>query len=67
LAFLKNISSNGDDDQVLIAAYRSSSDLTILARLYQRYLDLLYGVCLKYLGEPETAKDVVMELFEELA
>jgi RNA polymerase sigma-70 factor (ECF subfamily) len=55
------------DDQALIAAYKSSSDLKIVAELYQRYLDLLYGVCLKYLGEPETAKDAVMDLFEELA
>jgi RNA polymerase sigma-70 factor (ECF subfamily) len=30
-------------------------------------MDLLYGVCLKYLGEPETAKDAVMAIFEELA
>ena len=78
MAFLKNISSNGNgngsadsaadpDDQALIAAYRSSSDLKIVAQLYQRYLDLLYGVCLKYLGEPETAKDAVMDIFEELA
>jgi RNA polymerase sigma-70 factor (ECF subfamily) len=28
---------------------------------------MLYGVCLKYLGEPETAKDAVMDIFEELA
>lgn len=82
MAFLKNISSNGDgpaatgsgtnghgapDDHALIVAYRSSSDLKIVAELYQRYLDLLYGVCLKYLGEPETAKDAVMDIFEELA
>jgi RNA polymerase sigma factor (sigma-70 family) len=72
LAFLKNISSNGAsspagaDDPALIAAYRSSSDLKIVAELYQRYLDLLYGVCLKYLGDPETAKDAVMDIFEEL-
>ena len=57
----------GGDDLALIAAYRSSADLKIVAQLYQRYLDLLYGVCLKYLGEPETAKDTVMDLFEELS
>ena len=72
LAFLKNIPSNGGlpdpaDDQALIAAYRRSSDLKVVAQLYQRYLDLLYGVCLKYLGEPETAKDAVMDIFEDLA
>ena len=68
MAFLKNISADSDpDDHALIAAYQSSSDLKILAELYQRYLDLLYGVCLKYLDEPEAAKDAVMDIFEELA
>jgi RNA polymerase sigma factor (sigma-70 family) len=72
LAFLTNISPDGyspdaASDQELIAAYRQSSDLKVLAELYQRYIDLLFGVCLKYLGERETAKDAVMEIFEELA
>lgn len=70
LSFPGNISTNGanePDDQALITAYKSSSDLKVVTQLYQRYLDLLYGVCLKYLGEPETAKDAVMDLFEELA
>jgi RNA polymerase sigma-70 factor (ECF subfamily) len=69
---LTNISPNAGasdnpEDQELVAAYQSSSDLKILAQLYQRYLDLLYGVCLKYLGEAESAKDAVMDIFEELA
>jgi RNA polymerase sigma factor (sigma-70 family) len=38
-----------------------------LTTLYQRYLDILYGVCLKYLDDPESAKDAVMDIFEELA
>jgi RNA polymerase sigma-70 factor (ECF subfamily) len=29
-------------------------------------MDLVYGVCLKYFREPETAKDSVMQIFEEL-
>jgi RNA polymerase sigma-70 factor (ECF subfamily) len=71
LAFLKNIPADLSDpditDEQLVSAYRESSDLKVLAGLYQRYLDLLYGVCVKYLGEPESAKDAVMEIFEELA
>ncbi|HTR29298.1 MAG TPA: sigma-70 family RNA polymerase sigma factor [Puia sp.] len=71
MAFLTTISSNGNGedpaDLELVASYRHSKDLNILARLYQRYLDLLYGVCLKYLEDKELAKDAVMEIFEELA
>lgn len=37
-----------------------------LGILYSRYMDLVYGVCLKYLREPEDAKDAVLAIFEEL-
>jgi RNA polymerase sigma factor (sigma-70 family) len=72
LSFLNNISPaedapDGAGDQELIAAYRQTSDLKVLAELYQRYIDLLFGVCIKYLGEREAAKDAVMEIFELLA
>ena len=29
-------------------------------------MDLVYGVCLKYLNDSEKAKDAVMHIFEEL-
>ena len=35
-------------------------------RLYSRYLPLVYGVCLKYLRNPDDAGDAVMDIFEEL-
>jgi len=38
----------------------------VLGDLYQRYMELVYGVCLKYLKEPELAQDAVMQIFEEL-
>ena len=50
----------------MVALYRESGDLSVLGELYQRYMDLVYGVCLKYFKEPETAKDSVMQIFEEL-
>jgi len=40
--------------------------MAVLGELYQRYMELVYGVCLKYFKEPETAKDSVMQIFEEL-
>lgn len=40
--------------------------MAVLGELYQRYMELVYGVCLKYYKEPETAKDSVMQIFEEL-
>jgi RNA polymerase sigma factor (sigma-70 family) len=66
LAFLKNISSASQSDTELVSAYRQSGDLKVLGELYQRYMELVYGVCLKYLKEPELAQDAVMQIFEEL-
>jgi RNA polymerase sigma factor (sigma-70 family) len=66
LAFLKNISNSKLSDNELTALYRQTGDLKVLGALYERYLDLLYGVCLKYLRDPEKAKDSVMAIFEEL-
>ena len=40
--------------------------MSVLGELYQRYMELVYGVCLKYYKEPEASKDAVMQIFEEL-
>jgi RNA polymerase sigma factor (sigma-70 family) len=63
--FLKNIDSSATDEE-LAASFRESGDLQVLGMLYGRYMDLVYGVCLKYLKDPEDAKDSVLALFEEL-
>jgi RNA polymerase sigma-70 factor (ECF subfamily) len=66
MAFIKNIQGNDLPDNELVDQFKASGDLEVLAVLFQRYMDLLYGVCLKYLKEPEPAKDAVMQVFEEL-
>ena len=54
------------DDEQLLEAYRNNGDLKLLARLYEKYMHLVYGVCLKYLKDEDAAKDAVMQIFEEL-
>lgn len=66
MTFLKNISSPQISDTELVLLYKKTEDLKVLGELYQRYMELVYGVCLKYLKEPETARDSVMQIFEEL-
>lgn len=66
MPFIKQISGDETSDQDLVAAYKDSGDTKKLGILYQRYMDLVYGVCLKYLNDPELAKDAVMDIFEEL-
>jgi RNA polymerase sigma factor (sigma-70 family) len=66
VSFLKNISPTQPSDKELVAQYKETGDMAVLGELYQRYMELVYGVCLKYYKEPETAKDSVMLIFEEL-
>ena len=66
MPFLKNIPVTDAPDDELVQSYRSTGDLKILSELYQRYMDLVYGVCLKYLKEPGEAKDAVLSIFEQL-
>ncbi|WP_317131273.1 RNA polymerase sigma factor [Mucilaginibacter frigoritolerans] len=64
--FYKPIKSDDAADDILLSNYQKSGDLAILGKLYQNFLPLVYGVCLKYLKDEEQAKDAVMGIFEEL-
>ncbi len=66
MPFLKNISASDTPDDELVSRYKTTGQLTILADLYQRYMELVYGVCLKYLQDEEDAKDAVLNIYEEL-
>ena len=66
MEFLKTIKKSNQPDQELIALYKKSDDLKILAELFQRYMELVYGVCLKYFKKKKKSKDAVMSIFEEL-
>ena len=65
MAFLKKISSIQADTE-LVKQYKLGGDINVLGELYGRYMELVYGVCLKYFKEPEEAKDAVINIFEEL-
>ncbi|MFC2109660.1 RNA polymerase sigma factor [Bacteroidota bacterium] len=40
--------------------------MEVLGKLYNRYMHLVYGVCLKYLKNREESQDAVMQIFEIL-
>jgi RNA polymerase sigma factor (sigma-70 family) len=65
LVFLKNISGN-ESDKELLATFKQTGNREYLSSLYQRYMDLVYGVCLKYFKEVERSKDAVMDIYIEL-
>ncbi len=65
--FLKSSGKPEDaGDERLLQKYRQTGDLAVLATLYEQYMHLVYGVCLKYLKDEEQSKDAVMQIFEEL-
>jgi len=64
--FTRTIKPNEADDDALLNSYRDSGNIADLGALYERYVSLVYGVCLKYLKDDEHAKDAVMGIFEEL-
>jgi len=67
LKFIKNTAGTKDqDDLFLIAQYKRTGNLEVLGTLYNRYMHLVYGVCLNYFKEEEASKDAVMQIFEEL-
>ena len=55
-----------ETDEMLVEAFQQTGNQELLARLFLKYSDLLYGVCLKYLSEPENARDALMNIYQEL-
>lgn len=53
-------------DEELLAQHKESGCAEYFGVLYNRYIPLLYGMCLKYLYNEAKAQDAVMQLFEEL-
>lgn len=53
-------------DEELIRQYQLTGDTAYVGELYQRYMHLAYGWCLKYFREEEDSKDAVMQIFEKL-
>lgn len=67
MKFIKNKSTDiSSGEAELLADYRRNGNLETLGRLYERYMPLIFGLCLKYLKDEEQSKDAVMQIFEEL-
>jgi len=72
--FLKNIHRSDKSrekfktspDQDIISEYQKKKDPEILGVLFDRYIHLVFGVCMKYLKRKDDARDATMEIFEKL-
>lgn len=63
--FKKNKHSRSD--QELLQAYQQSAQQEDFAELFSRYTHLVFGVCMKYLQDPDDASDAVMGIYEKLS
>jgi len=53
-------------DRELIDRFRMERDPLLIGVLFDRYVHLVYGVCLRYLPSSTEAEDAAMEIFESL-
>ena len=65
LRFFNQRSSELSDED-LLARYQASGELSWLGQLFERYAELVYGVCLKYCRDEQEAEDAAMAVFEQL-
>lgn len=65
MGFLR-IKATPETDEELLQLYQNSGKTDYLGKLYDRYIPLVYGLCLKYLRNEDDAQDAVMQLFEVL-
>jgi RNA polymerase sigma factor (sigma-70 family) len=54
------------EDHELLLRYKAKGDLAVLGELYNRYMPMVHGACLKYLKDREESRDAVMQIFEKL-
>jgi len=66
LLFGKRNIKDLSDDQLLKEYYRSGKNV-YLGTLYQRFLPLVFGTCMKYLKNEAKAQDASMDIFEHCA
>jgi RNA polymerase sigma factor (sigma-70 family) len=55
-----------EDDALVIAAYKKTSDTFYLGILFDRYSHLMFAVCMNYMKNEEDSKDAVIQIFENL-
>ncbi len=53
-------------DEELFEYYKNSHNSEYMGQLFTRYTHLVYGSCLKYLKNSESAEEAVMEIFEKI-
>jgi RNA polymerase sigma-70 factor (ECF subfamily) len=49
-----------------LSMYQQTGDIGVLGELYAPYMEMIFGICYKYLRDENESKDAVMQIFEKL-
>lgn len=63
---MKSENNHSTNEAKWLTEYYETGDLAVLGKLYQPYMYLIFGVCLKYLKDTTKSEDAVMQIFESL-
>jgi RNA polymerase sigma factor (sigma-70 family) len=63
---MSSLQLNTLNDNELISGYKKTGDNNYVGILFQRYSHLIFGVCMKYLKDPDESQDASMQIFEKL-
>jgi len=66
ICLLKNTELSKLPDEELLLLHKESGKKNLVRELFNRYLPLIYGVCLNYLKDAENADEAVMQIFNDL-
>lgn len=54
-------------DEELLSLFKNTGKAEHFQVLYERYIPLIYGLCLKYLQNPQESQDAVIDIYENLS
>jgi len=67
LQFFSSHKKRESTDEELLQLFRKTRKAEYFQELYERYIPLIYGLCLKYLQNPEQSQDAVIDIYENLS
>ncbi len=66
LKSIRHTTAEHQSDEMLLSEYVKHGNNRALGILYERYMPMVYGVCLKVLKDKGTAEDATLGIYEEL-
>lgn len=67
MIFFKRHKTEGLSDDELLIKSKETGDSFYFDQLYERYIPMIYGLCLKYLQNTEKSQDAVMDIYENIS